>query len=62
MKTRPERYIPRIAEPLPMSVEQRNLIERRTLPFLCDGRALSIILAECYIQGMKDCLQALGEK
>jgi hypothetical protein len=48
-----------------LSYDQINLINRRTFPFLDAfgmDRPLKTILAECYLQGISDCLQCLQER
>jgi hypothetical protein len=61
-KVGPERYFARASD-LRVPYDTRLLIERRTEPFLDSvgmSRPLSTVLAECYLQGMKDALEVLG--
>lgn len=52
--------LPRV--PLHMTPEQRDLLRRRTVPFLDSigvDRPLSFILEEVYLQGMRDAVQTM---
>lgn len=50
---------------IPVTPEFRDLIRRRTLPFLDSiglDRPISFVLEEVYVQGIKDALQAMEER
>lgn len=55
--------MPRLPKnPVTMSPEWRDLLRRRTLPFMNHGglqRPLAFVLEEVYLQGMRDALQAV---
>lgn len=56
--------VPRLGRPVEISPEMRDFLKRRTLPFLDSvgvDRPLSFLLAEIYLQGMKDAVEVLGK-
>lgn len=58
MTARLKTAIPRIGATR-LNAEQRDLIRRRTAPFVIYGteKPLQVLLAECYLQGCRDTLE-----
>ena len=54
-------YIPILNPALRFSVEQRDFLRRRTIPFIRQGTHLSLeqIVIECYLQGLRDGIDLL---